>query len=78
MYHEHLITGREHMAQTIGITDVFHFTKAYEVNDSTDRQEQNQPGKLGQKPRSCVSIRESVNPSKRIATQNELIQPDLP
>ncbi|KER20735.1 hypothetical protein T265_10788 [Opisthorchis viverrini] len=28
---------------------------------ATDRQEQNRPGKLGQKPRSCVSIRESVN-----------------
>ncbi|KER31792.1 hypothetical protein T265_02024 [Opisthorchis viverrini] len=29
---------------------------------ATERQEQDRPGKLGQKPRSCVSIRESVNP----------------
>ncbi|KER21691.1 hypothetical protein T265_10039 [Opisthorchis viverrini] len=30
-----------------------------------ERQEQNRPGKLGKKPRSCVSIRESENPFAR-------------
>ncbi|KER26628.1 hypothetical protein T265_06133 [Opisthorchis viverrini] len=34
--------------------------------NTTDRQELNQPGKLGQKRRSCVSIRESVNLGGRL------------
>ncbi|KAG5448207.1 hypothetical protein CSKR_105712 [Clonorchis sinensis] len=33
---------------------------------AAERQERNQPGKLGRKPRSCVSIYESVNPRRKM------------